>query len=109
LLYASPTRSPRDFLDPGRRTPYEHTDPRGPRCIRPGKLAASLALLALAAGIGRAAEYVVAGKKLLLKTPAAGATGNRVVHLGTGAAITVGQEGSAGDPRCVVVGGGGAS
>jgi hypothetical protein len=77
--------------------------------LQPGRLTASLALLALAAGLGSAAEYVVAGKKLLLKTPAAGATGNRVVHLGTGAAITVGQEGSAGDPRCVGVGGGGAS
>jgi hypothetical protein len=75
----------------------------------PGRFTASLALLVLAAGIGRAADTVVGGKKLLLKTPASGAAGNRVVHLGTGMAITVGQEGGAGDPRCVGAGGGGSS
>ena len=75
----------------------------------PARFTATFALLLLAAGTGRAAEHVVAGKKLLLKTPAAGTTGNRVVHLGTGAAITVGQEGGPGDPRCVGAGGGGAS
>src|SRR5262245_20621279 len=75
----------------------------------PGRLTASLALLVLAAGTGGAGDRVVAGKKLLLKTPAAGAAGNRVVSIGTSTAITVGQEGGAGDPRCVGVGGGGAS
>jgi hypothetical protein len=73
----------------------------------PGRLTATLALL-LAAATGDASESLVAGKKLLLKTPAA-STGNRVVHLGTGAMIAVGAEGSAGDPRCVGAGGGGAS
>jgi len=72
-------------------------------------LAATLALLLLAAGNGGASESLVAGKKLLLKTPASGAAGNRVVHIGTGAMIAVGVEGGAGDPRCVGAGGGGAS
>jgi len=72
-------------------------------------LAATLALLLLAAGNGVASESLVAGKKLLLKTPASGAAGNRVVHIGTGAMITVGVEGGAGDPRCVGAGNGGAS
>jgi hypothetical protein len=75
----------------------------------PGQLTASLALLVLAAGTGAASDHVVAGKKLLLKTPATGAGGNRIVSLGTGAAIAVGPEGGAGDPRCVGAGGGGAS
>ena len=75
----------------------------------PGRLTATLAALLLAAGTGGAGEYLVAGKKLLLKTPAAGTAGNRVVHLGTGATIAVGVEGSAGDPRCVGAGAGGAS
>ena len=66
----------------------------------PRLLAASLALL-LAAGAGQAGEYVVTGKKLLVKTPASGPSGNRILHIGTGAAITVGQEGGSGDPRCV--------
>jgi hypothetical protein len=74
----------------------------------PGRITVSLALLLLAAATGRASDHVVSGKKLLLKTPA-DATRNRVVSLGTGAAIAVGQEGGAGDPRCVGAGGGGAS
>lgn len=74
----------------------------------PRLLAASLALL-LAAGAGQAGEYVVTGKKLLVKTPAAGVSGNRILHIGTGAAITVGQEGGPGDPRCVGAGHGGLS
>jgi len=69
----------------------------------------ALALLLATAVAGRAGEYTVAGKKLLLKTPASGASANRVVHIGTGAAITVGQEGGAGDPRCVGAGDGGTS
>ena len=76
---------------------------------QPGRLTATLALLLLAAGTGGATDRLVAGKKLLLKTPAAGATGNRLVHLGTGSMIAVGAEGSAGDPRCVGAGAGGAS
>jgi len=72
-------------------------------------LAATLALLFLAAGNGGASESLVAGKKLLLKTPASGVAGNRVVHIGTGAMIAVGVEGGAGDPRCVGAGSGGAS
>jgi hypothetical protein len=74
----------------------------------PRLLAATLALL-LAGGTGEAGQYVVAGKKLLLKTPPSGAAGNRIVHIGTGAAIAVGQEGGAGDPRCVGAGSGGTS
>jgi len=74
----------------------------------PQLFAASLALL-LAAGTGQAGQYAVAGKKLLVKTPASSASRNRVVHIGTGAAIAVGQEGGAGDPRCVGAGGGGTS
>jgi hypothetical protein len=75
----------------------------------PGRFTASLALLVLAVGIGRTAEYGVTGKKLLLRTPGGGPAGNRIVHLGTGDGIVVGQEGSAGDPRCVGVGSGGTS
>jgi hypothetical protein len=74
----------------------------------PCRLTTTLALL-LAAGTSGAIDRLVAGKKLLLKTPAAGATGNRLVHIGTGSMIAVGAEGSAGDPRCVGAGAGGAS
>ena len=78
--------------------------------MHPGRHAATLALvLLLVPRTGGAADYVVAGKKLLVKTPPAGAAGNRALHLGTGAAIAVGQEGGPGDPRCVGAGGGGAS
>jgi hypothetical protein len=75
----------------------------------PGRPLATLTCILLAGGVGRAADHMVVGKKLLLRTPAAGAVGNRVVHVGTNASITVGQAGSAGDPRCVGAGGGGAS
>ena len=60
-------------------------------------------------GIASATDQLIFGRKLLIKNPASGPTRNKVVHLGKDAGITVGPAGSAGDPQCGGLGGGGAS
>lgn len=70
-------------------------------------LAAALPVL-LAAGV-LAADHLVPGKKLLLKTPAGRPAANRVVHLGDATGAALGAAGGAGDPRCNAANGGGTS
>jgi hypothetical protein len=68
---------------------------------------AIVAILSLLAVPAFAADQLIVGKKLLIKNPPSGPTGNRVVHLAKDPSITLGAAGGAGDPQCSGAGGGG--
>lgn len=73
------------------------------------RMLAIVSCVALSTGVGHATDQLIFGKKLLIKNPPSGTTGNKVVHLGKDPNITVGGAGGAGDPQCSGAGGGGTS